>query len=121
MVMALTATSPPKARAWLLKQMCNTPSDRLMKKGAEPSVTISLSTGRRGRRFLRRIFRFVRLPKMNHSTHAKDANWLMTVASAAPRTPMPRVKMNSGLSAMFSAAPSIVVAIAVLAKPCVVM
>ena len=54
-------------------------------------------------------------------TQTKETNWLMTVARAAPWTPIPKVKMKRGSRTMFRTPPSIVVTIAVLAKPWVVM
>ena len=58
-----------------------------------------------------------RLPKRKRITKAALAAWEITVAMAAPRTPMPRAKMNTGSSTMFSAAPSITEAMPILAKP----
>ena len=58
-----------------------------------------------------------RLPNKKATTKAALAAWEITVAMAAPRTPMSKTKMNSGSRAMFSAAPNITDAIPILANP----
>ncbi len=64
-----------------------------------------------------RSFRRAFLPVRKRSTHAAESPWLITVASAAPRTPIPKPKMNTGSRAMFAAAPRMVVSIPVRGKP----
>ena len=54
------------------------------------------------------------------TTNSALANWLMTVAIAAPCTPMPKVNMNRGSSPMFSAAPTMTDIIAIRLLPCAV-
>ena len=54
------------------------------------------------------------------TTNTQEANWLMTVASAAPVIPMSNTNMNSGSSAMFRAAPSMTPIIADALFPCAV-
>ena len=56
---------------------------------ARPSATqgrISLGLTSRFSRFRRSS---VFLPRRKQMTHTQDSPWLITVASAAPRTPMP--------------------------------
>ena len=55
------------------------------------------------------------------TAHAAETNWERTVASAAPRTPMSKTKMNSGSSRMLSTAPIRTVHIPMRAKPCALM
>ena len=45
-------------------------------------------------------------PVRKRSTHAAERNCEMTVASAAPCTPMFRTKINTGSRAMLTTAPS---------------
>ena len=58
-----------------------------------------------------------RFPRRNHSTKAQEAIWEITVAMAAPLTPMPSTKINTGSRAMLAAAPMITENIPVLANP----
>ena len=51
----------------------------------------------------------------SHGTHR---NWEMTVAMAAPRTPILNTKIKSGSSKMFATAPMRIVIIPVRANPC---
>ena len=60
-------------------------------------------------------------PRRNDSTHTQDTACEMTVATAAPLTPILRAKMNTGSSAMFKTAPMSTVYMPVFAKPCAVM
>ena len=50
-------------------------------------------------------FKMVFLPVRNLSTQKADRNWEMIVASAAPLTPMPNTKINSGSRTIFATAP----------------
>ena len=58
-----------------------------------------------------------RFPSRNHSTKAQEAICEITVATAAPRTPMPSTKINTGSRAMLAAAPMITENMPVLANP----
>ena len=60
-------------------------------------------------------------PVRNLTTHAAETACEMTVAIAAPRTPMPNTKMNTGSSTTLSTAPISTVFIATLALPCAVI
>ena len=88
-----------------------------MIKGETPSPSTGSSTFQRTAMHRGRIFKVVRLPQRNSSTHTAETAWLNTVAMAAPRTPMPKTKMKTGSRRMFSAAPIITVSMLVLAKP----
>lgn len=56
-------------------------------------------------------------PVRNFSTHTAEQPWAITVASAAPRTPMSRAKMKTGSSTMLTTAPRPTVIIPVRPKP----
>ena len=60
-------------------------------------------------------------PAKKSSTQIIEASWLMTVAMAAPCTPIPNTKMNRGSSTRFSAAPSRVVPIPIRGWPSALM
>ena len=89
--------------------------------GESPSAihgnTIFASTCRFSRFKYQRVF----FPVRNVITHTADTACEITVASAAPRTPMPSAKMKIGSRTMFAAAPMSTVYIPTLAKPCAVM
>ena len=59
----------------------------------------------------------IRLRSRETSTKAQEAHWEITVATAAPATPMSKTKMNNGSRAMLSTAPSMTVAIPSPEKP----
>ena len=54
---------------------------------------------------------------MNRKTHSAAANWEITVATAAPATPRPSAKMNTGSRAKLMTTPSTVVIIPVRGNP----
>ena len=58
-----------------------------------------------------------RLPNRKRRVYAVEHTCDSTVASAAPCTPMSSTKMNTGSSAMLTAAPSMTERIAVPEKP----
>ena len=60
-------------------------------------------------------------PSRKRRIYAVEQIWESTVASAAPRTPMPSAKMKIGSRMMFAAAPMSTVYMPTLAKPCAVM
>ena len=62
----------------------------------------------------------VRLPVKKRSTHTAPTAWLMTVAVAAPRTPILRAKIRMGSRMMLHTAPITVVIMLNVAKPWVV-
>ena len=59
--------------------------------------------------------------KKKSVTHAAETACERTVASAAPFTPMPKAKIKSGSSPIFSTAPMATVAMEVKLNPCAVM
>ena len=65
--------------------------------------------------------RLVFLPIRKLTTHTQETPCEITVASAAPRTPMFRPKMKIGSSTMLHTAPMSTVIMPVVAKPCAVM
>ena len=79
--------------------------------------TIFASTRRFSRFKCQRVF----FPVRNVITHTADTACEITVASAAPRTPRPSTKMNSGSRAVFKSAPMSTVFMLTVAKPCAVM
>ena len=82
-----------------------------IKKPDSPSATMCLT--RRAWRGKYRSFRVssARRPVRNFSTQAAEMAWEMTVARAAPFTPMFSRKMKMGSRTMFTAAPSTTVII----------
>ena len=65
--------------------------------------------------------RMARRPVRKASTQAAEQTWAITVASAAPRTPMPRTKIKRGSRIRLITAPSSVVIMPVLPKPWALM
>ena len=62
-------------------------------------------------------FRMARRPVRNFSTHAAEHPWEITVAMAAPRTPISRPKIKMGSSTMFTSAPTVTVTMPILLNP----
>ena len=60
-------------------------------------------------------------PKRKESTQIQESAWEITVARAAPRTPMWKPKMNTGSRMMLATAPMRTESIPVFAKPWAVM
>ena len=56
-------------------------------------------------------------PKRKHSTYTQLQSWEITVARAAPTTPISSTNMNTGSSTMFTTAPSMTEIMPFLAKP----
>ena len=65
----------------------------------------------------RRSFKRARGPVKNRITHQVARIWEITVATAAPRTPMFSPKIRRGSSTTFTAAPAAMVIIPVRPKP----
>ena len=61
------------------------------------------------------------LPVRKRSTHSAITNWLITVASAAPRTSIFSAKMNTGSRIRLSTVPISTVPMPVVANPCMLM
>ena len=92
-----------------------------MTKEARPSATQGRSRRAGTSRFFRRRRSAVFFPSRKTTTQTHDSPCEITVASAAPRTPMPSAKMKIGSRTMLAAAPMSTVSIPVTAKPCAVM
>ncbi len=60
-------------------------------------------------------------PRRKRITHTALTAWLSTVAIAAPWTPMSSTKIRMGSRMILHTAPTTVVAMLILANPCVVM
>ena len=65
--------------------------------------------------------RIARRPVRKRSTHRAEHPWAITVARAAPRTPIPIPKIKMGSSTMFTKAPSPTVIIPTPPNPWAVM
>ena len=92
-----------------------------MMKGDTPRASTGASTLQLGRRYCRWRRSLVRFPSRNHTTHTADTPWAVMVARAAPFTPMPKPKMNTGSSTMLITAPMSTVAMPMVEKPWAVM
>ena len=73
------------------------------------------------RKFCTRSFRTLFLLNRNSTTHRHDTPCETMVASAAPRTPMPSLKIRIGSSTILHTAPISTVSIPSRAKPWAVM
>ena len=104
-VMAPTAMSPPYLSKEELKHTVIRLSVACMMKGDMPSARLGSTTLAWGRRFAARRRHLVLGPVRNFSTHTALTAWDKMVASAAPRTPMSKAKMNTGSSTVLSPAP----------------
>ena len=85
-----------------------------MIKGEMPRENTLPSTFPSSRMQLFLIFREDLLPIRNDTTQAALSPWEITVATAAPFTPMPSPKMNTGSRMMFATAPISTESMAVL-------
>ena len=121
MVMAPTAISPPYRSREELKQTKMTLSLACIIKGDSPRARQGSRILALRRRFLCFTFSRVFLPQRKAITQVQETPWEMTVARAAPFTPMPRAKMKMGSRMMLHMAPMSTVSILVLAKPWAVM
>ena len=72
-----------------------TPRDRILASLARES---RISRTRKRNRLVR--------VKKNATTHRQEQSWEMTVARLEPRTPMPRVNISSGSSAILISTPT---------------
>ena len=120
-VMAPTATSPPKRERLLLKLMFRMLSVLSITKVEIPSPRqgrmVAASSFMLAGSSRSRVFR----PLRKQSTHTALTAWLITVATAAPCTPMRNPKIRMGSRMMLQTAPTTVVIMLNLAKPWVVM
>ena len=116
-VMAPTATFPPYFSREELKHTAIRLSVDCMIKGDRPRARQGRNTLGSGRRQALRRRHFVLGPVRKRSTHAADTAWESMVARAAPRTPRPSPKMNTGSSSVFSPAPMRTVFMLTVVKP----
>ena len=79
---------------------------------------ISFAPGKKFSFFSRRMVFF---PVRKRSTHTQETPCDRTVATAAPRMPIPSPKISTGSSTIFSTAPMSTVCIPTVAKPCAVI
>ena len=117
MVITPTYRSPPYAWSVALHTTCTRLLVRFMKKPDRPRATMDFPRPAPSARFRRRSRRMAFRPVRNFSTHTAEQPWAITVASAAPRTPMSRAKMKTGSSTMLTTAPRPTVIIPVRPKP----
>ena len=89
-----------------------------MKNGAPPSARIFFTMAALGR--ASRALRRRALPALRKYATVTTAltPWAMTLAAAAPCTPQPSTKMNTGSSTMLSTAPDAMATSARLELPC---
>ena len=115
----MSPCAPPYCCRTVLSAMISTLSPAMMIKGQKPKVST--------RRMIlaeyppKLILTWTRSLNKNHSTNAQEQACEMTVAMAAPLTPMLNRKMKMGSRMMFITAPMMVESIASLAKPWQVM
>ena len=91
-------------------------------------INVASPSARQGRisfgetkKFLAFKRRTVFLPKRNATTQMHETHCEITVASAAPLTPILSPKINIGSSTIFDTAPIITVTMPIFAKPCAVI
>ena len=113
--------SPPYLRSEALKHTEMTLSLACITNVASPSEMHGRRSLAGMKKFSRRRRRSVLFPVRKRSTHTHESPCDRIVASAAPRTPIPSAKMNTGSSTMFAAAPMSTVVMPTFAKPCAVI
>ena len=92
-----------------------------MAKPEVPRLKIRFTRPAWSRRADSRSFRRARLPVRNFSTHTAEQAWEITVASAAPCTPISSRKMKMGSSTMLTTAPTATVIMPIRLKPWALM
>ena len=120
-VIAPTAISPPNLESEEVKQIESTLSVDNITKVETPSARQGSTTFLSILRFS--FFSLITLLSLTRKRSIQTAltAWLITVARAAPRTPILKAKMKIGSSAMFITAPITVVSMATFALPCAVI
>ena len=88
-----------------------------MKKPDSPSVTIAFTLTARSAIFFSRSRSTARWLVRNPSTHAAEQPWAITVAKAAPCTPIPAAKIKMGSSMILMIAPNPTVIIPIFPNP----
>ena len=117
MVIAPTAISPPYFKREELKQMEIMLSLDCIIKLDSPRARLGRMIFFSRRIYFLLILRWVFFPIRKASTHMQDRAWERTVARAAPRTPIPNVKIKIGSRIILVTAPISTESIPVLAKP----
>lgn len=99
---AASATTPPDPASRLFTSTASRVAPKPARKDGAPTATSSPVVPSRGRRSDRpiRYGRF-RWTKKNQTLIAADTSWPPTVPNAAPRTPSPAPKINSGSSTIW--------------------
>ena len=121
MVMAPTAISPPYRSRDELKQTVTILSLDCMIKAASPSAIQGRTTfASRWRCFFLR-WSCVFLPQRNKTTQSVEIACEITVASAAPRTPIWKTKINTGSRTILQTAPIRTETMENVVNPCAVM
>jgi len=115
--MAPTATSPPYLISWMLNRALMTLPASCMANGAMPMDMIPSTIDRSRRMFSGRSRSKLLPPVKCSSTQTLEMAMDITVATAAPATPILKTKMNSGSSRALQTAPTSMVYMAVLALP----
>ena len=117
MVITPTYRSPPKLCKVELQATCTMELVMAMTKLEKPRETIChTSLGcRRMEPHSRRMRAF--FPRRKDTAHTAERNWERMVAKAAPCTPMPNTKINTGSKRMFVTAPMSTVSMPVRPKP----
>ena len=116
-VMAPTAISPPYLRREELKHTLMTLSVLCM-------INVLIPRPRQGKRREGTILMFFTLslnndfsPVMYTIHHTQETPWLMTVANAAPLTPIPKAKMKIGSRIILTTAPITTVSMLIVVFP----
>ena len=110
--------SPPHTERTALLTICTALFVIDIVKPESPSPNIFIVLLKLGIRQSFSIFIIVFLPVRNVKVHKAAINCEIIVASAAPLTPIPRMKINTGSRIRLHAAPIDTVSIPVLANPC---
>ena len=121
MVITPTYRSPPKVCSVELQVICTMLFVMAMTKLEKPRETIFHTSFRSSFMLLRSSRMRVRFPSRKDTAHTAEKNWEITVARAAPWTPMFSTKMNRGSSTMLVTAPSRTVIIPLRPKPWALM
>ena len=92
-----------------------------MTKPEVPRLKMRLTRPAWSRRADSRSLRMAFFPVRNFSTHRAEHPWEITVARAAPRTPMSSMKIKMGSSTMLTAAPTATVIMPIRLNPWALM
>ena len=104
-----------------LQAICTAPLEAFITNPVVPSAKMLFKMRASGLKLLLRSFKEVFLPQRKSSTHTQETACEMTVAIAAPATPMSNTKMKRGSSAMLTTAPAATITMPYLVYPCTLM